>query len=190
MELLIYNYDKNYLGYENLNKKRLKLERLSYECLYEFFNDTQLNTHNEYEYFLTSYKKKENYGLRVKFYLRRKKKTITIDDTHTIETLKGFYCLDGEEHTYLKKYPKNKVIGIKRTEDVNLVHFYVVVEDQRIKPDIINLINKCNICYETNKDTYQNGFFKCSHKEICLECYNKLAVKRCPICRNNLLNLI
>jgi hypothetical protein len=186
MEFLIFQYDKNYFGLEKLEQKRRYTERALYECLYELFKEEDIQTDNNYDYFLTSYKKKQTYGLSVKFYLRRKNKNTSFDDTHSIETLKGIYNLEGEEHIYLKKYSKNKVLGIKRTEYDNIVYFYVVVEDQRIKPNIIILSNECNVCYDTNKETYKDGFFKCNHNELCLECYSKLIIKRCPICRKKL----
>jgi hypothetical protein len=183
MEFLIYDYSKDYVGYDNLSKKNMKKERLSYECLYEFFNEEKNKIENKYEYFLTSYKKKSQ-GLNVKFYLRRRTNN-SYDDSHTIEVFNVVYMLDGEEHKYLKKYSKNKVIGINRKEDDDgVVYFYVVVEDQRIKPNTIKLNCECNICYEPNKDTLENGFFKCNHKEICINCHKNLQVKICPICRS------
>lgn len=183
MEFLIYDYDKNYLGNDNFRKKQLKKERLSYECLYEFFKETELN--DDYYYFLTSYKKKQTYSLKVKFYLRRKTKHLTFDDTHTIEVLHVNFSLDGKEHNYLKKYPKNEVIGIKRTEDTNIVCFYVVVKDQSIKPITTTLETECQVCYEINKNTLQTGFFCCNHKELCIDCYDGLISKKCPICRSH-----
>jgi hypothetical protein len=184
MELLIYTHDKTYLVHlDSKHKKELKQKLFNYQCLYEYFNEVE---ENKYRHFLTTYKKKCKYGwgVDVKMYLRRNTKHLHFDDAQTIETFNVRYSIDGYEHNFLKKYPKNEVIGIKMKEDTNLIHFYVVLKHD-IPQNFISLKVECCVCYGKNKQTKENGFFECVHNELCNNCYYKLQSKRCPICRSS-----
>jgi hypothetical protein len=182
MKFEIYNYKKLVLG----NDAYLtKIKHLNFECLYDCFKDIELK-HETYDYILTSYKKinKHAHCVDTKFYFRQS--YIEKNDFNTIKVFNCRFLLKGEEHEYLRKYPINKVIGIDRIEDNDFVYFYVKIENQhiqKVEPKKIPLITECVVCYENNKETLETGFFKCSHNSCCLECYNKLSIKICPICR-------
>jgi len=176
MKFLIYSIEKDYLEkykYDKVIQRILKQEDYKYKTLYELFEEKPDN------YYFTSYKKRHIYQ---KFHI---KKRITDNISKKVESINVFYNVDSEEHKYLKKYSKNEIIDIERYEDEtdNKIKYYIVIKDRRIKEQTIILKNECNICYETNKKTNKKGFFKCSHKEFCLDCYNKLKIIKCPICR-------
>lgn len=42
----------------------------------------------------------------------------------------------------------------------------------------------CDICLEEGKEADSEGYFQCTHKNICDECYDKLIHKVCPFCRS------
>ena len=70
-----------------------------------------------------------------------------------------------------------------------LFNFYTNQRIQKVEPKKIPLITECVVCYENNKETLETGYFNCSHNNCCLECYNKLSIKICPICREkNIVN--
>jgi hypothetical protein len=183
MKFLLYSIEKGYLEkykYDAVIQRVLKQEDYKYKTLYELFEEKPDN------YYFTSYKRKakvynsKNTDIKINI-----QKRITDNISKKVESIKIFYNVDSEEYKYLKKYSKNEVIDIERYEDEtdDYIKYYIVIKDRRIKQQTIILKNECNICYETNKKTNKKGFFKCSHKEFCLDCYNKLKIIKCPICR-------
>jgi hypothetical protein len=184
MELLICMYDKTII--DSLDKHRklqLKKELFNYECIHQYFNDESTNKCNHY---LSCYKNgKDNYGVNYKMYLRCKTIDRDFDDTHTIEVFNVRFSVGGKEHTFLKSRSKHEVAGMKRVEDTNLIVFYIVLKDKSVEQKKITLETECSVCYETNKQTYEAGFFTCRHTDLCCECFDKLQNKKCPICRCN-----
>lgn len=47
--------------------------------------------------------------------------------------------------------------------------------------------SKCIICLEKHKNLI---FYPCMHNSLCYKCYENLDNKHCPVCKNNIINLI
>lgn len=184
MELLVYMYDKTIINSLDKRRKLQLTKELFYnECLHQYFSDKSAK---ECNHCLSCYKNgKDNYGVNYKMYLRCKTVDINFDDTHTIETFNVRFPVGGKEHTFLKSRSKHEVAGIKRVEDTNLIMFYVVLKYKSVEQKKITLETECSVCYETNKQTCESGFFTCNHAELCSECFDKLQIKKCPMCRCN-----
>ena len=68
--------------------------------------------------------------------------------------------------------------------DKDDICYYAIIycKTFKLKP----LDKECDVCYELNKNTSIDGYFKCCHKDtICHDCYKKLQNNVCPLCRSS-----
>lgn len=49
------------------------------------------------------------------------------------------------------------------------------------------LIDECSVCYENDKKAYIKPF-TCTHKDLCVDCFEKLKDPKCPMCRADIKN--
>lgn len=170
-----------------------------YEALCKFYNQENItNDSNNWFYFLTTYSmKKDNVDRSyTSFYFRREDKTNTMFQ-HTIHIFGKYLYTNTFLSKYLRKYKSHRhsVIGIKRIErqvdnKTNIV-FYITlkkepyVEKPQPKYKLIEL-PYCCICLDIDRQTFKNSPYKCNHKEVCIDCFNKLVGMKneCPLCRS------
>ncbi len=172
------------------------MKNFEYETLYNFFNEENITKEEDWDYFLTSYTTRHNLvEVHMDFYFRRQHKTAPLLED-TILLFGKYLQNDCFLLKYLKKYRRHRhsVIGIKKIERIiedrtNIV-FYITlkkepfVEKPKPKPKLIT-IPDCCICLDNDKQTFKNSPYKCNHKNVCIECFNKLVNTKneCPLCR-------
>lgn len=101
------------------------------------------------------------------------------------------YDNDLNSNWVIRKIKINKPYKINKIEKVNNDYYAVIDVNKKEEESQMVYLNKlkyelidCCACLNKSILIYETPYFKCSHNEICLDCYKQLNNKICPICRS------
>jgi len=127
--------------------------------------------------YITVWLKSKHYSpiyRKVFFATQRKLKILKTDiDNDTIEILQ-----ENQNETF-------SIYKINKNDEF----YYAVIYLENLIEDETEIIDDCVCCLNINQQGNKDGYFQCSHRNVCSQCYYQLKEKSCPLCRAEKINV-